>query len=80
MKRSASIFNKEINYNVLVFFIAVYFGLVLNIPLWRTFYEILSKIEVVNTGFVISLPIFIIAALNIIFQIFAWPYLGRVFF
>ncbi|PSV11606.1 phosphoethanolamine transferase [Photobacterium kishitanii] len=80
MKRSASIFNKEINYNVLVFFIAVYFGLVLNIPLWRTFYEILSKIEVVNTGFVISLPIFIIAALNIIFQIFAWPCLGRVFF
>ncbi len=28
----------------------------------------------------ISLPIFIIAKFNIIFQIFAWPSLGRAFF
>ncbi|MEC6830583.1 phosphoethanolamine--lipid A transferase [Photobacterium toruni] len=80
MKCSSYFFNKEINYNILIFYIAVYFGLILNIPLWQTFYEILSKLEMVNVGFVISLPIFLIAALNIIFQLFAWPYFGRVFF
>lgn len=80
MKYLFSFFNKKINYNILIFLIAIYFGLVLNIPLWRTFSEIFSKLDAVNTGFVISLPIFIIAALNLIFQLFAWPYVGRVFF
>ena len=80
MKRSSSIFNKELNYNILVFFIAIYFGIVLNIPLWQKFYEILSKLEIVSVGFIISLPIFLIAALNIIFQLLAWPYIGRLLF
>ncbi|MCD9465691.1 MULTISPECIES: phosphoethanolamine transferase [Photobacterium] len=80
MKCSSSVFNKEMNYNILVFCIAIYFGIVLNIPLWQTFYEILSKLEIVSVGFIISLPIFLIAALNIIFQLLAWPYIGRVLF
>ena len=80
MKCLLSICHKKISYNLFILAIAVYFGTVLNVPLWLTFYEILSKLERVNIGFVISLPIFIIAALNIIFQAFAWPYISRVFF
>ncbi|MCD9491645.1 phosphoethanolamine--lipid A transferase [Photobacterium phosphoreum] len=80
MKCLLSICHKKISYNLFILAIAVYFGTVLNVPLWLAFYEILSKLERVNIGFVISLPIFIIAALNIIFQAFAWPYISRVFF
>ena len=80
MKHFFRFFNKTINYNILVFVIALYFCIVLNIPLWRTFYEILSKLETVNIGFLISLPLFLVAILNLMFQLVAWPYIGRLFF
>ncbi|HIF9309104.1 TPA: phosphoethanolamine transferase [Photobacterium damselae] len=65
---------------MVTFLLALYFAIVLNLPLWRTFEHIFQTLPAVKIGFIISLPIFLTAALNIIFNLFSWPYITKPFF
>ncbi|MCW8327672.1 phosphoethanolamine--lipid A transferase [Photobacterium sp. SDRW27] len=60
--------------------LAVYFTLVVNLPLLSELSAILSKLESVKIGFVLSIPLFFLAAFNFIFNLFCWPYFARPFF
>ncbi|MEF1220705.1 phosphoethanolamine transferase, partial [Photobacterium damselae] len=64
---------------MVTFLLALYFAIVLNLPLWRTFEHIFQTLPAVKIGFIISLPIFLTAALNIIFNLFSWPYITKPF-
>lgn len=54
----------------LVFLLAVIFTAMLNWPILLHFYDILTKLEHVKLGFVISIPIVLVAALNFVFMPF----------
>lgn len=60
--------------------ITSYFVLVLNVPLFLEFYDILSQAEEVKPGFVISIPLFIFAVLLLLFNFISWPYLVKPLF
>ncbi|WP_432463730.1 phosphoethanolamine transferase [Agarivorans sp. QJM3NY_33] len=61
-------------------FIALYFAVVLNLPIYAKISEIFSHLEQVKLGFIISIPLFFVLALNLIFQLFSWPLLFKPFF
>ncbi|OLQ92445.1 phosphoethanolamine transferase [Vibrio panuliri] len=60
--------------------LAFYFAVVLNLPIYKELEHIFSQMETVKLGFIISIPIFFWAALNLIFTLFSWPYLTKPFF
>ncbi|MEZ6960357.1 MULTISPECIES: phosphoethanolamine transferase [unclassified Aeromonas] len=60
--------------------LAVVFACLFNWPIWLHLYDILSQLERVKTGFVISLPILLVAALNFVFVPFSIRYLLKPFF
>ncbi|PSW05618.1 phosphoethanolamine transferase [Photobacterium lipolyticum] len=59
---------------------AFYFTAVVNLPILVELNHILSELESVKIGFVLSIPIFFIAAFNFIFSLFSWPLIARPFF
>jgi lipid A ethanolaminephosphotransferase len=64
----------------LVFALSLYFAFVLNFALLRHFYEILSALDDFSIGFVISIPIVLVAALNFVFIPFSSRYTLKPFF
>ncbi|ENM5881004.1 phosphoethanolamine transferase [Vibrio metoecus] len=71
---------KTFSYNQLVLILAVYFALPLNLPVYEKLAQIFTESAQIHWGFVISIPLFFLFALNFIFQIFSWPYLFKPFF
>jgi len=71
---------KEISFISLPLILALYFSLVVNFPILSELNSILSKLESVKIGFVLSIPLFFFAAFNFIFSLFSWPYFSRPFF
>lgn len=59
---------------------ALYYVIVVNVPIVREFFTIFHGLESVKVGFVLSIPLFFFAAFNFIFQIFNWPYIAKPFF
>jgi lipid A ethanolaminephosphotransferase len=64
----------------LVFALSLYFAFVLNFALLRHFYEILSALDNFSIGFVISIPIVLVAALNFVFIPFSSRFTLKPFF
>jgi lipid A ethanolaminephosphotransferase len=60
--------------------LAAYYSLVINLPLYHDLKDIFNKLETVNTGFVISIPFFFFFSFTILFSIFSWPKITKVFF
>jgi lipid A ethanolaminephosphotransferase len=60
--------------------VAIYFSVVINVPFYKELQSIFSSLEDVKTGFVISIPLFLFFALNIVFSLFSWPMLTKPFF
>lgn len=56
--------------NKLPFVLAVYYLLVINLPISRELFNILSASQAESIGFIISIPFFFLAAFNFIFQVF----------
>ncbi|PJG59969.1 phosphoethanolamine transferase [Aeromonas cavernicola] len=56
------------------------FTLVFNWPIFLHFYEILSQLEHVKLGFIISIPLVLMAALNAVLLPFSFRYLLKPFF
>ena len=70
----------KINVVPFVFMLALAFALLFNWPIFLHLYDILSQLERYKIGFVISLPIVLIAALNFVFVPFSVRYLIKPFF
>lgn len=60
--------------------LAAYFALVLNLPIYRNLADIFAKSAHVNPLFVATIPLFFFFALNVIFNVFSWPFIFRPFF
>ena len=59
---------------------ALYFAVVVNVPFYKELKSIFSSLEDVKTGFVISIPLLLFFALNVVFSLFAWPRITKPFF
>lgn len=60
--------------------LALYFTLVLNLPVYKALNSIFNHLEHVKLGFVISIPFFFFFALTLIFSLFTWPKLTKLIF
>lgn len=69
-----------LSYVSFTFLIALYFTVLLNIPLYEEIAQVLNRLDDFKVGFVISIPIFFLAAFNFLFSLFSWPWLGKPFF
>ncbi|WMC11582.1 phosphoethanolamine--lipid A transferase [Oceanimonas pelagia] len=61
----------------LVLLLALYFFFVLNLPLTTRLAGILEGLDGVSAGFVLSIPVFFVAALNLLFTLVAVKYLEK---
>ncbi|WP_001265509.1 phosphoethanolamine transferase [Vibrio sp. RC586] len=68
---------KAFSYNQLVFLLAVFFALPINLPIYAKLAQIFSESAQIHWGFALSIPLFFLFALNFIFQILSWPYLFK---
>lgn len=64
----------------LTLLLASYFTLILNYPFFRESWKVLNSIENVKTGFIVSIPLFVLFALNILFSLFTIKYLSKPIF
>ncbi|ERO99996.1 hypothetical protein L360_04928 [Enterobacter sp. MGH 14] len=62
-----------------VLLLAMIFAFLLNWPILLHFYEILSHLEHVKIGFVISIPFVLVAALNVVFIAFLSSFSAETF-
>lgn len=69
-----------VSYALFTFLLALYFTIVLNIPVYKELTSILNSLEFVKLGFVLSIPVFFLSAINFLFNLFSWPYLIKPFF
>ncbi|WP_421201046.1 phosphoethanolamine transferase [Aeromonas enteropelogenes] len=60
--------------------LVLFFALVLNWPIFLHFYKVLSGLEHVKTGFVLSIPLVLVAALNAVFIPFTFRFILKPFF
>lgn len=60
--------------------LAAYFALFMNLPIYDRLVEIFHGLEHVDPVFAATIPFFLFFSLNVIFNVFAWPYLFRPFF
>ena len=76
------LFNKEkcLSYSGLAFITALYYTLIVNLPVYAELKTIFEHSQAVKTGFVISIPILFLAVFNLIFNLFSWPYLAKPLF
>ncbi|HAH7310035.1 TPA: phosphoethanolamine transferase, partial [Escherichia coli] len=51
-----------------------------NIPVWMHLFNIINNLDGVKLGFIISLPVFLISALNFVFTPFSFRYIFKPFF
>ncbi|PSU59605.1 phosphoethanolamine transferase [Photobacterium aphoticum] len=66
--------------NKLPFVLAVYYTVVINLPIAHELWRIMAAMDAYKLGFVLSLPVFFCAAFQAIFQLFNWPYFSKPFF
>lgn len=64
----------------LTLLLASYFTLILNYPFFRESWKVLNSIENVKAGFIISIPLFVLFSLNILFSLFTIKYLSKPIF
>lgn len=71
----------KMSYTALAAVIALYFTVALNLAFFSALSDAVSQSpDGASTGFLISVPIFLFAVLNLLFQLFSWPKLTKPFF
>lgn len=70
----------KINSFVFTTLLALYFAIILNIPITCTIIKILNKLVSVKIGFILSIPVLLIAALNFFFTLCSIKYFEKAFF
>ncbi|MCH4294451.1 phosphoethanolamine--lipid A transferase [Shewanella sp. 3B26] len=71
---------KSIGLNRFTFFVALYYALILNIPLYIRASEGLKALSYIDWLFVASLPVLLTCLLAFIFSLFSFKYLAKPFF
>lgn len=67
-----------VNSIIYTLIIAVFFTLLQNLALWVHLKDLFAITPAASTGFVISIPIVVLAIMNAIFTLLVWPYVHRV--
>ncbi|SHE60098.1 phosphoethanolamine transferase [Vibrio gazogenes] len=80
MKIINTIKQLKLSYHAITIIIAIYFSVILNLPIYKSLHEIFNQLDAVKTGFIISIPFFFTFALTIIFSLFSWPKITKIFF
>ncbi|WNJ97764.1 phosphoethanolamine--lipid A transferase [Vibrio ruber] len=80
MKIINTIKQLKLSHHAITIIIAIYFAVILNLPVYKSLHEIFNQLDAVDTGFVISIPFFFTFALTIIFSLFSWPKITKIFF
>ncbi|MDE1329778.1 phosphoethanolamine transferase [Vibrio aestuarianus] len=70
----------NLSYVGISFCLALYFVVIVNLPVYSALSDVLNKLDGVKIGFVISIPIFFLATFNFLFNLFSWPWLTKPFF
>lgn len=70
----------QLSYHGFTLLIALYFATIVNLPIYKNLLSIISDLESVKLGFIISIPFFFWACLNFIFSCLSWPILSKPFF
>ncbi|KOE82526.1 hydrolase [Vibrio alginolyticus] len=70
----------NLSYVGISFCLALYFVVIVNLPVYSALSDVLSELDGVKIGFVISIPIFFLATFNFLFNLFSWPWLTKPFF
>lgn len=77
MQLKSKSLSKKTTYFQLSLLIAFYYALIINIPFYVKLYDILERSNSMNIGLFLSMPIFILAITNILFNLISWPYLAK---
>ena len=82
MNKFVNIFRLKMSYSKLTLVLAFYFAVVLNLPIYKDLNNIFGQMDSgsVKLGFMFTIPLFFWAALNLIFNLFSWPYITKPFF
>ncbi|WP_434763568.1 phosphoethanolamine transferase [Vibrio fortis] len=70
----------HLSLNTLPFLLAIYYVVIVNVPLTRELFNLISASQSESTGFILSIPVFFFAAFLFIFHLFNWPKFARWFF
>ncbi|WP_261823844.1 phosphoethanolamine transferase [Vibrio neonatus] len=74
------VYKMKVSINQLPFILAVYYTVIINLPIAREIIHIIDGLESVKIGFIITIPFFFLAAFNFIFELFSWPKMAKPFF
>ncbi len=80
MKHSRRFIHLTLSNVALTAWLALYFAIILNLPIYKELQHIFNQMESVKVGFVLSIPLFFFAVLNLLFNLFSWPYITKPFF
>lgn len=78
--KTTEFLTRGISYVTFTLLLALYFAVVVNIPIYKELVIIFSNLDQVKIGFIITIPIFFFAALNFLFNLFSWPWISKPFF
>ncbi len=78
--KTTEFLNRGISYVTFTLLLALYFAIVVNIPIYKELVNIFLSLDQVEIGFIITIPIFFFAALNFLFNLFSWPWISKPFF
>ncbi len=71
---------KYLSYSGLAFIIALYYALIINLPIYAELKTVFAHSHSVKMGFIISIPILFLAVFNLIFNLLSWPYITKPIF
>ncbi|USD43166.1 phosphoethanolamine--lipid A transferase [Vibrio sp. SCSIO 43135] len=80
MNKFNKLLKTELSYVTFTVLVAIYFALVINLPIYKELASITQHLDNVKLGFLISVPLFFAAALNFLFNLFSWPWITKPFF
>ncbi|WP_067519010.1 phosphoethanolamine transferase [Endozoicomonas ascidiicola] len=80
MKLAALSFRFKLSHTAFAALMALYFALVVNLPFYRDTVDIIARLNNVDPGFIISLPVFLFSAFNLLFNLVCWPRIAKPLF
>lgn len=70
----------KLSYVTFTLLVALYYTIIVNIPVYKELAQVLGALDSFKIGFVISIPIFFFAVFNFLFNLFSWPWFCKPFF
>ena len=71
---------RPVSYSLFSTLIGIYFGIILNVPVINEFIKVTQNTDSFSYALLISIPILLSSVFIIIFQMFAFPFINKLFF